>query len=130
MSAPRLLPALLLLTGALLTPALGKTATLEVRQIDAQKLALAQQVGTLGLVLRNPADQTESYAETVSIEDLRDGGYARMPSSAPVVMAAAAAPMSFTAPRGMVRPRPLGPSVQIVRGVKGTSYEVGGHAGF
>jgi pilus assembly protein CpaB len=114
-------------------PSLGKTATLEVRQVDAQKLALAQQVGTLSLVLRNPTDQSESYAQTVSIEDLRDGGFARMGRVMPVSMPASAPPVpSFSAPRGPASPpRPSGPSVQIVRGVKGTSYEVGGgHVGF
>jgi pilus assembly protein CpaB len=113
-------------------PALGKTATLEVRQVDAQKLALAQQVGTLSLVLRNPTDQSESFAETVSIEDLRDGGYARvgspMPVSAPAMAASTAPYIVRRAPSA--RPRPSGPSVEIVRGVKGTSYEVGRYARF
>ena len=110
-------------------PIIGKTATLEVRQIDAQKLALAQQVGTLSLVLRNAADQTESLAQTVSIEDLRDGGYAMRGASAP---AAATMPASFTpglasAARRMVS---NGKTVQIVRGTKGSNYEVGRYVGF
>jgi pilus assembly protein CpaB len=115
-------------------PALGKTATLEVRQVDAQKLALAQQVGTLSLVLRNPTDQSEGFAETVSIEDLRDGGYARVGSAMPVsapAMATSTAPIPYIVRRApAARPRPSGPSVEIVRGVKGTSYEVGRYARF
>jgi pilus assembly protein CpaB len=112
-------------------PALGKTATLEVRQVDAQKLALAQQVGTISLVLRNPADQTESFAETVSLEDLRDGGYARVGSPMPVSLPAMpAGPMPFARRGPQPPPRPSGPSVEIVRGVKGTNYEVGRYARF
>ena len=38
-------------------PALAKTATLEVDPLDAQKLALAQQVGQLSLVLRKPGEE-------------------------------------------------------------------------
>lgn len=117
-------------------PTLGKTATLEVRQVDAQKLALAQQVGALSLVLRSPADQTESFAETVGIEDLRDGGYALVGRSAPAA-APAGPPMATPAPYTVVRnpgapapARKLGPSVQVVRGIVGSSYEVGRHVGF
>jgi pilus assembly protein CpaB len=36
------------------TPKLGRTATLEVNPLDAQKLALAQQVGDLSIVMRMP----------------------------------------------------------------------------
>lgn len=112
-------------------PAVGKTATLEVRPVDAQKLALAQQVGMISLVLRNPADLTESFAETVSLEDLRDGGYARVgsPMAAPA-MAASPAPMPYIVRRGSPPSRPSGPSVEIIRGVKGTNYEVGRYARF
>lgn len=56
-------------------PALSKTATLEVSQVDAQKLALAHEVGTLSLVLRNVTDQDNPTVQTVSSEDLRDMTY-------------------------------------------------------
>ena len=46
-------------------PNVGKTATLEVSQVDAQKLALAQQVGQLSLALVNPAAETSPTVETV-----------------------------------------------------------------
>lgn len=117
-------------------PTIGKTATLEVRQIDAQKLALAQQVGALSLVLRSPADQTETYAETVGIEDLRDGGYALVGRSAPAAAFAApptATPAPYTVVRNPGAPAParkLGPTVRIFRGVVGSNYEVGRHVGF
>ena len=37
-------------------PVVGKTATLEVDPLEAQKLALAQQVGQLSLILRKPGE--------------------------------------------------------------------------
>jgi pilus assembly protein CpaB len=53
-------------------PVVAKTATLEVNPIDAQKLALAQQIGQLSLVLRKPGeDQNGPTAKTVSLADLR-----------------------------------------------------------
>ena len=42
------------------TPKVARTATLEVTPIDAQKLALAQQVGSLSLVLRKPGRSEQS----------------------------------------------------------------------
>src|SRR5688500_11418577 len=52
--------------GADAKPTLAKTATLELNPIDAQKLALAQQVGQLSLVLRKPGDEQNSpRAQTV-----------------------------------------------------------------
>ncbi len=54
------------------TPQVAKSATLEVDPLDAQKLALAQQVGTLSLVLRKPGDeQNNPVVETISLDDLR-----------------------------------------------------------
>lgn len=114
-------------------PIEGKTATLLVDQLGAQKLALAQQVGTLSLVLRKPGDETNPVVETVSMNDLRDslyggvhyppqasvGGFAAPPPK-PVVHVAAAAPKK-AAP-----PRPKGNDIEIVRGTKGDSYTVGG----
>ncbi len=42
------------------TPKVAQTATLEVTPLDAQKLALAQQVGSLSLVLRKPGEAEQS----------------------------------------------------------------------
>jgi pilus assembly protein CpaB len=39
------------------TPKVGRTATFEVAPLDAQKLALASQAGSLSLVLRKPGEQ-------------------------------------------------------------------------
>ena len=53
-------------------PVVARTATLEVNPVDAQKLALGQQVGQLSLVLRKPGeDQNGPTAKTVSLADLR-----------------------------------------------------------
>ena len=117
-------------------PVLARTATLEVSPIDAQKLALAQNVGSLSLVLRKPGqDQDLGRVATVSMNDLRYsyyGGARPMPASA-----TGAAPPRVTvanAPRRIVR-RPAAPVVQrpatnnveVVRGTTGSNYEVGGY---
>lgn len=117
-------------------PTVSKTATVEVSQVDAQKLALGQQVGTLSFALRNIADQVNPVVETVGLEDLRDGAYggafrSRGPSfipSAPT-MSRGWTPVAGGAP-AKPKKKPNEVTVQIVRGVTGTSYEVRRHAGF
>lgn len=110
-------------------PAVGKTATLEVSQVDAQKLALAQQVGQLSLALVNPAAETSPTVETVSTEDLRDGAYVggysdRGPRYQPPPMA-----YGPPAPPRIALPKPPAPNpdlmVTVVRGTTNSSYEVG-----
>lgn len=51
-------------------PVLAKTATVEVTPEQAQKLALAQQLGTLSLTLRNFADLDSAEVKRVSVTDL------------------------------------------------------------
>jgi pilus assembly protein CpaB len=114
-------------------PTLGKTATLEVDPLDAQKLALAQQVGQLSLVLRKPGEEQNNPAvETVSLNDLRYSLYGgtRYPAAASTTYRPAA-------PRTAVRrvatrttvvraaPQPRTNTVQVVRGTEGNNYEVG-----
>jgi pilus assembly protein CpaB len=120
--------------------ALAKTATLEVDQLGAQKLALAQEIGSLGLVLRRPGEtQDNPVVETVSLGDLRYTLYGgvQYPAAARVgAYAAAPRPAARPvatrrpAPRAAVRkpaaPRP-GNSVEIVRGTESSRYEVGGY---
>ena len=53
-------------------PMLAKTATMEVTTEDAQKLTLAQQVGTLSLALRNFANTEESTVRRIGMGDLGD----------------------------------------------------------
>ncbi|WP_087575395.1 Flp pilus assembly protein CpaB [Sphingobium sp. SJ10-10] len=114
-------------------PAVGKTATLEVNQVDAQKLVLAQQVGQLTLVLRNLTDKPNPAVQTVGIEDLRDGAYVggyagprgRVADLAylPPRPASAFRPTRRAVPKN-TNALPSTASVEIVRGMTGTSYEV------
>ena len=68
------------------TPKVAKTATLEVAPLDAQKLALGQQVGELSLVLRKPGEQNNPVVETVSMNDLRYNMYSGARYPAPAVV--------------------------------------------
>jgi pilus assembly protein CpaB len=116
-------------------PKVGKTATVEVAQVDAQKLTLAQNVGSLTLVLRNLADQENPMVATVGTEDLRDGAYVGSYSGGSRAYASAlyAAPRwrpVRRAPAAGTSSKPSTATIQIVRGLEGTSYEVGRHAGF
>jgi pilus assembly protein CpaB len=111
------------------SPAIAKTATLEVTPVDSQKLALAQQVGTLSLVLRKPGlEQNNGYVATVSLRDLRYGLYGGFrPAATP---AAVRAPVRRAAPARAPRPVAAVPtrslnSVEVVRGTQGSNYEVG-----
>ncbi len=121
-------------------PALAKTATLEVDQLGAQKLALAQGVGSLGLVLRRPGDnQDNPVVETVSLNDLRYSMYGGVQYPAAARVGSYAAPRPAPRPaaarqapaRRAAAPRPAAPrsntnSVEIVRGTASSRYEVGG----
>jgi len=114
-------------------PAIGKTATLEVAQVDAQKLALAQQVGQLSLALANPASEASPTVETVSTDDLRDGAYVggfsdRGPRYQPPPLAYAPRAVPRAAFRKPPAPNP-DLTVLIVRGTKDSSYEVGRYVG-
>ena len=51
-------------------PVVAKTATVEVDADQAQKLALAQQIGTLSLTLRNYSDAKEIATGRIAISDL------------------------------------------------------------
>jgi pilus assembly protein CpaB len=122
------------------SPNLARTATLEVVPLDAQKLALAQQAGSLSLVLRKPGvEQDNPIVETVSLEDLRYSMYGGARSPQPAAGAqlprsqvtVAAAPVvrrqpvrRAAAPRPA--PKPVGNNVEIVRGTVGQDYKVGG----
>lgn len=106
-------------------PQLSKTVTLEVDPVQAQKLALAGQVGTLSLALRNAANRESADNRTVTIRDLGSGGFpyfSPMPrlAVAPSYRPPARAPRApAAAPR-----RPAGPSVIVGKGLKLTEVEV------
>jgi pilus assembly protein CpaB len=132
-------------------PVVASTATLEVAPLEAQKLALGQQAGTLSLVLRKPGQQENiAGVETVDINDLRYNLYGG--STYVGVPGAQAAPQ----PRQRVQvtrldpqrrqsgqqrqrqpvarppappPAPTRQSVEVVRGTAGSEYQVGGYRG-
>jgi pilus assembly protein CpaB len=111
-------------------PDLGKTATLQVTPLEAQKLALGQQVGALSLVLRKPGvEQDNPLVETVSLEDLRYSAYGGARYAGPVT-AAVARPPVIVRPIVRRRPPPRRPatnSVEVTRGLTSSKYEVGGY---
>ncbi len=129
------------------TPKIAKTATLEVAPLDAQKLALAQQVGDLSLVLRKPGEQDNPVVETVSMNDLRYNMYggARYPAPAVVgglggaiggamdrsaaQIAAASRPVYR---RAVARPKASAPApsarqIEVYRGTTSDQVKVGGN---
>ena len=116
-------------------PVIARTATLEVNPTDAQKLALAQQVGSLSLVLRKPGqEQNNPVLDTVSLTDLRYSYYGARPVNAQAAQPPARPRVTVaSAPRRVVRrpapaaPRPVTNSVEVVRGTTGSNYEVGGY---
>ncbi len=104
-------------------PEIVRTATIEVTPLQAQKLALAQTVGSLSLSLRNLVDESHLRLETAQIFDLTDGTVSRVLKKAPPASIAAPPPPS-NAPQGLVARPPTGPSVEIFRGAAATRYSV------
>ena len=99
--------------------ALAKTVTLEVDQVDAQKLVLASQMGTLSLALRNVENQLTGPTKVVTARDLGGGVRYVAPRSR---QAAYVPPSSGTA---MVLPKPpSGPKMTVFRGTSPSDYEV------
>jgi pilus assembly protein CpaB len=126
-------------------PAVSRTATLELTPVDAQKIALGQQLGQLSLVLRKPGEeQNIPQVETVSLDDLRYSYYSgqRQPAGAAPTHKAALSPppaarqariARISQPRRAPAPRvtvPVAPStssVDVTRGTQTSTYEVGGY---
>lgn len=121
-------------------PKLAKTATLEVDPVSAQKLALAQRVGALSLALRNVTSIEDGANMSITQSDL-GGGWRSAPARRAQSPALEGLPPGFysenptlpprAAPAGprppLPAPRPIGPSVEIVRGTAPTVYEVKRH---
>lgn len=84
-------------------PVVGRTATVEVARADAQKLALAAQLGSLSLTLRNSTDAALSEPRRVSAGDF--SGASRILQPAPEGRAGIrrmpAKPIEVTVRRGM-----------------------------
>ncbi len=90
-------------------PEVVRTATIEVTPIQAQKVTLAQQVGTLSVTLRSATDDVPVKLKTVRPFDLLDG---KKPTGNGPVQASAG-------PR-----KPVLPTVDIVRGTTATTYTI------
>ena len=127
-------------------PKVRKTVTLSVDQQGAQKLALAGQVGTLSLALRNAANQDEFAPSTVGTRDLGQGdrsnslyagaGKERQSSFVanpfpilPPAMVRRGATATATATAKPSRPA-NSVSIEIVRGTETSSYDVKRHRGY
>lgn len=123
------------------SPKVGRSATLEVNPLDAQKLALAQEVGTLSLVLRKPGEQNNPVVETISMNDLRYNMYGGARYPAPAVaggfglggavagaMERSAKAITYTTPSQHAARKPAAPSgreVEIYHGTKSEQVKVG-----
>lgn len=110
-------------------PKVGKTATLQVTPVDAQKLALATQVGTLSLSLRNVQSKFEAARTVVTTADLggrgRSIGIRRPAAPSAPAMALAGATGSRTGRSTTIIPAASGgPAMTIIRGTESTQYEV------
>jgi pilus assembly protein CpaB len=114
---------------------------LEVAPLDAQKLALGESVGTLGLVLRKPGEQNNPVVETVSLNDLRYNVYGGARYPAPAVVGAfgnavagsmqrsasqISVPRHRPAAKKATAPGDGGRNIEIYRGTKSDQYKVGG----
>jgi pilus assembly protein CpaB len=91
------------------TPTIAKAVTLEVTTEQAQKVMLAQNIGKLSLILRQPGENEPKTARRVNESDL---GIAEVQLAPAPVVAAAPRPSTNTA------------TVEIVRGLKGEKYDV------
>jgi pilus assembly protein CpaB len=90
-----------------------QSVTIEVTPELAQKLALANQVGTVSLTLRNPDDQAPTKVRTIAVADLHGGYVATAASGAPHLRPARRAAHATPSE-----------SFEIVRGVERTSYQI------
>jgi len=103
-------------------PALGKTATLQVDTYGAQRLALAREMGTLSLALRNVASKQVAGTRTVLPRDLTQAG---APATAPVRRVIVAHHrVARPAPHLAVIDQPARTTMTVFRKGQPTNYEV------
>lgn len=104
-------------------PKVVNAVTLEVTPMEAEKIDLARNIGTLSLMLRNQVDLKDNATAGARRNDLfaRDGK-APTPVAAAVVPVKAAAPVRRAAPRQKPLPVALadqaGGRVEVIRGVQ------------
>lgn len=103
-------------------PTIVKSATIEVTPAEAQKVALAQSVGTVHLALRATGDESRVPLQTASAFEALG---MRPPAKSDAGAAAPAGPAQAGA-GGAPRPRPVpgGTEVRIVRGTETSVYQV------
>jgi pilus assembly protein CpaB len=105
-------------------PQVSKSLTVEVTAVQAQKIALAQSVGTLSVALRNLVDESRVQLATTQLVDLTDGMPSRILRKVER-RTADPAPAAADRPTGPIVPP--GPKVEVFRGGKtGTSNVVYG----
>lgn len=115
------------------TPKVGKTAVVMVDLHGAQKLTLARELGTLSLALRNVENQDTGMTTTVSTRDLGRRLYIPAKPAAAPAQAYLQPPAMIPRPASAGQPiptRPSGPSMLIVRGTQGTTYDVSRYGGW
>jgi len=129
-------------------PSSTRNTTLELTPLDAQKVALGQQLGQLSLVLRKPGEeQNIANVESVSLDDLRYSYYGSLPPGArPGVtnktpagallpppperraqVARLTRPRAPAVSKAVVTAKPSS-TVSVTRGTETKDYEVGGYA--
>lgn len=116
-------------------PKVGGTATLETDVYGAQKLAIAQKVGTLSLALRNVAPEQPGALTTVTVRDLPGGamykrGRPQVAQANPVDGLARVFSSIMPRPTTVQASAPavvraINPNMSIYRGAEKTDYEVG-----
>ncbi|GMN01863.1 Flp pilus assembly protein CpaB [Erythrobacter sp. MTPC3] len=112
--------------------AIANTATLQTDAFGAQKLALATQLGTLSLALRNVENQVVGESRAVLPRDLGGEGIfiADRSNRAATVARSAPARTQQTQPtQNTAVYRPSGPSMTVVRGVESEQYQVNRNVG-
>jgi len=109
-------------------PTLARTATLEVTQEDAQKLALGGTIGQLSLVLRSVQAPTDTiqYGNAIRGSDLEGGIY--VPTQVAQASAPVQQPRAAPAPRA-APPRRTGIPVEVIRGTTSQDYDVRPYGG-
>ncbi len=97
-------------------PSVAKAVTLEVKPHQAQKLILAQQVGTLSLSLRNVNNSEPAANRTIRVRDLRIGETVKTKSETKRRVRRARRRITTVVKRES--------SIKIIRGLKSSEYEV------
>ena len=117
-------------------PIAARNATLQVDPLAAQKLALAQEIGSLSLVLRKPGQaQDMAMVPTVSLNDLRYGIYRGVPAQVATGAAPPQVQVTRIATPDRPRARPAAPPqpktkpIEVIRGTTGNEYHVGDYEG-